>query len=515
MNNLNEPFEAELGRARETVSSLAQQVDTEAAWNVVSAAVERVPRARALRRAQLAAVMVTVVAVVGVAVYTRHSGPKPSAVISHAAQHEPALADCALPPLPVPGTVHTAGNLDLAGPAVSSLRGGAARAPFELGGGELTVSPPRAGDKPTVTAEQAECAALATSNANGWSLLQLASSYGGAAVGYARVSVSPQLVASAGIPSALEGQTNQNTHPKMPKATPYQQRLAWVVVVREIEVFGGGSSFGPPGATTSTTAAPSPPSHDYDVFVVDAKTGTDALLYGEAQSPGAGGSVIVPVEQVSVPWTLVSRSPNGYSGEISATVLPCDGVPNPVSVDRYARSAAVVVERPVGAACGAPSQVTLPLEAAGVTFNLPAHIAHDPLGPDVTLPRPEPPAGSGYTSKCSSRPVLQCVYDGPDASGGVLRTVPQEANGTTISVRRGSVLTVGPLHQAKQYAALPVTSSDSSVLGVLFPDPEIHEFRAWHAGHADLFVPTSTCDPSTGKGVPCTPPWIVHVNITN
>ena len=85
----------------------------------------------------------------------------------------------------------------------------------------------------------------------------------------------------------------------------------------------------------------------------------------------------------------------------------------------------------------------------------------------------------------------------------------------TINVKRGSVLTVGPLHQAKQYAALPVTSSDSATLGVLFPDYEVHEFRAWRAGHADLYVPTSTCDPAKGKGGRCTPPWIVHVNIGN
>jgi len=510
MNNLSDPFDGELDRARETVSSLAQHVDTAAAWNAVSAAIERVPRARRLRRAQLLAVMVTVVAIVAAAVYTRHSGPKPSGGITHPAHQNSALADCALPPLPTPGTVHSAGDLDLAGPAVSSLRGGAARSPFELGGGELTVSPPRPGDAPRVSAEQAECAALATSNANGWSLLQFASSYGGAAVGYARVSVSPQLVATAGNPSTLEGQTNQNTKPRMPKATPYQHRLAWVVVVRDVELFDGG----PQGATTPTTTSPGPPSHHYDVFVVDAETGTDALLYTESQTPGTRGSVIVPVERVSVPWTLVSRSPNGYSGQISATVLPCDGIPNPVGVDRYRRAAAVMVGRPVGANCGPPRQVTLALQAADVTWNLPPRIAHDPLGPDVTLPTPAPPPGSGYTSNCSG-PVLQCSYNGPDATGGVLRTVPQEDNGTTIDVKRGSVLIVGPLHEGKQYAALPVTSTDSAVLGVLSPDNEIHEFRAWRTGHADLFVPTSTCDPSTGKGAPCTPPWIVHINISN
>jgi hypothetical protein len=511
MNNLNDPLDSELDRARETLGSLAQHVDTAAAWTAVSAAVERAPRARALRRAQLAAVMVTVAAIVGAAVYARQSGPRKSGT-AHPTRRATAPPECALPRLPAPGTVHSDLGLDLAGPAVSSLRGGAAQAPFELGGGEVTVSPPRPGDRPLVSAEQAECAALATSNANGWPLLRFASSYGGAAVGYARVSVSPELVAAAGNPAANEGQTDRNTHPKMPKATPYRERLAWIVVVRDVQFFSGPGTPSRSGNTTSTTAAPSPPSHDYDVFIVDAKTGTDALLYSEAQTPGGVGSVIVPIERVSVPWTLVSRSPNGYSGQIAATALPCDGVPNPVNVDRFGAGVSVVVERPVGGACGTPRQVMIALHAAIVTFNLPARIEHDPLGPDVAAPMAAPPPGSPYTSKCTGAPVIECVYNGPESTGGVLRTVTQEENGTTIDVKRGSVLSVDPLHQGKQYAALPVTSSDSAVLGVLLAD-EIHSFRAWRTGHADLVVPTNTCDPSTGKGMPCTPPWIVHVNI--
>jgi hypothetical protein len=492
-------------------------VDAAAAWKAVSAAVERAPRVRALHRAQLAAVMITVVAIVAAAVYARDSGPKRSAGNTHPAPRTTGLADCVLPSLPSPGTGHSDPSRVFAGPAVTLLRGGAARGPFELGGGELTVSPPRPGDSPSVSAKQAQCAALATSNSNGWPLLESASS-AGVAVGYGRVSLSPQLVAAAKSPTYLGGQTNQNTHPTLPHATAYQQRLAWVVVVRDVEPFNGPApSHGPPGAVgaaTSTTASPSPPTHDYDVFLVDAETGTDALIYAEPQAAGTSGSVTVPAERVSGPWTLDSRSPNGYSAQITATVLPCDGVPNPVAVDRYRRAAAVIVERPVGAACGAPVQMTVPLLAAIVTWNLPTQIEHAPTGPDVTLPEPSPP-DARFSSSCTPAPVFQCVYNGPDSTGGVLRQIRQEENGASIEVKRGSVLTVGPLHEGKQYAALPVTSSDAAVLGVLFPDSEVHEFRAWRAGHANLFVPTSTCDPSKFRGQQCTPPWIVHIDITN
>jgi hypothetical protein len=507
MNDTNDPLDRDLDRARESVNSLAQGVDTAGGWNVVSAAVERAPHVRALHRLQLAAVMVIVVAIVGAAVYTRHSDPKTSTAITQPAHKNTASADCTLPRLPTPGTAHS--DLDLAGPAVSSLRGGAAQTRFELGGGELTVSPPRPGDTPSVSAQQAECAALASSNSNGWSLLDSASSYGGAAVGYARVTVSPQLVAAADDPLYMGGQMNQNTHPKLPKATAYQDRLAWVVVVRDVQISHGPMRpDGPPGG-----ASPSSPGNHYDAFLVDAETGTDALIYTESQTAGTGGSVTVPAERVSVPWTLVSRSPNGYSGEISATVLPCDGVPNPVNVDTYRRAAAVVVERPVGAACGAPIQVTIPLHAANVTWNLPPEIAPDPLGPVVTLPE-RASSGTNFISKCSPKPVRQCKYDSPDATGGVLRQIGAEENGTTIEVKRGSVFVVGPIQLGNRFAALPATSSDATVLG-MFPDSKIHEFRAWRVGHADLFVPTTTCDPSTGKGVPCTPPWIVHINITD
>jgi hypothetical protein len=361
-----------------------------------------------------------------------------------------------------------------------------------------------------VSANRAECAALASFAPNGLPLSEVASG-SGVAVGYGIVSVAPQLIAHAQTPSVLLGQSNQNTKPKLQKPARYQHRFAWMVVMKEVEEYHGGpiSTRAP---STSSPASHQPPSFGYVIFLMDARTGSDALLYAEGQPGATGGSVTVPVERISVPWTLISRSPNGYVGTIRATVLPCDGYPSPVGVDRYQRAAAVIVERRVGARCGAAKQVTLALHAAVVTWNLPPHIAHDPIGPYVTLPTSSPPGGT-YTSHCSAPPRLVCSYDGPDSTGGALWNLQESDNGNTIHVKRGSVFAVGPLHDVRHYAALPVASSDTGVLGVLFPDYELHEFRAWQSGHADLYVPTSTCDPPKGEGLPCTPPWIVHLII--
>ena len=431
--------------------------------------------------------LASVVVIVGAVVYVRHSGSGPSTIrVAESSTTTATKGECTLPSLPVPGA-HAAGagpfDMTLSGPAVTSLRGGAALAPFALDGGQLTVTPPRAGDAPTVSATDAECTALATNSANGWSLLQDASLHGGAAVGYGRVSITPDLVAAAQKAPNLAGQVDQNTHPVMPGATPYQDRLAWVVVVREVEIYNGPA--GPirttPAASTTTTS-PGEASHGYLVFLVDAHTGSDALLYAEGQSPGTGGSVSVPAERVSVPWTLVSRAPDGYAGKMSITVLPCDGYPNPVNVDRDRAAVGVVVERPVGADCGAPKQVTIALHAATVTSDIPAELSHDPLGPDVALESPNAPASPGDT-------------------GGVLQIVSDADAGKTIQMTVGSVLAIGPLHVSHHYAADPVASSDPTVVGPLddsVPD-EVHEYRAWRTGRADVSVPGST--------------WVVHVEV--
>ena len=283
------------------------QVETGEAWTTISAAIDRAPGAR-LRRRGLSAVVVVAALSIGVALIATHATHRRGTSVEVSPSIAPALADCTLPALPHPGAGTTPN--DLAGPAVNVLKGGPVAAPFSLDGGKFSVSPPSAADTPAVTAQQAECAALASIGPNGDSPLSLASGHGGAAVGYARVTITPQLIANAA--PSLIGQTDENTQPSLPRPTQYQHRLAWLVVVKNVLIFhcpSHGCSISKPG----------PNEYDYLVFVVDARTGSDALMYAEGQ-PGPGGtiaaSVSVPVEQISVPWTLVSRSPNGYAGTI-------------------------------------------------------------------------------------------------------------------------------------------------------------------------------------------------------
>ena len=470
-------------RAHESVRALSSRVEPSTAWTTISAAIDSAPRAR-FRRRLSAAVVVVALAIGGVLVATHTTGGRGSS-IAVSPSTGPALADCALPALPQPGAGTTPN--DLAGPAVSALKGGAVLAPFSLDADKFSVSPPVAGDAPVVTAQQAECAALASIDPSGRSNspLGLATGNGGAAVGFGRVTIAPELIANPA--PNLMGQTNQNTKPSVPRPTPYQDRLAWLVVVKNVLIFNG-----PPEGVS--IPKPGPEQYGYLVFVVDAQTGSDALMYAESQ-PGPGGmiaaSVSVPLEQISVPWTLVSRSPNGFAGTIDATVLPCDGYPNPVSVDATRAAVGVVVQRPVGTSCGAPVQVTLPLVAATVTSDLPAEIAHDPLGPAIT-----PDSGERT----------------PGDPSRVLRLLNETDNGTTIHMTVGSVVVLPHLNGANPDVSSG-TSSDPTVVGGL--DGSAHnavgEFRAWYAGRADLTIPTSGCVYPKSNALPCTGSWTVHV----
>jgi hypothetical protein len=386
----------------------------------------------------------------------------------------------------------------MTGPAVGALTGHAVAAAFSLDHGGLIVTPPERGDRPKVSANYAECNALASQNGDNNQLSSFVDS--GVAVGYGRVTVAEKLFPPAQGPPGTDI-TPGFVAPKMPPSQPYQRRLAWVIVVREEMVWAC------PLQRVTTTLPPMLATDDnYEVFLVDADTGRDALIYQESEANPCGfptrvpPSLDEPQELVSVPWTLMSRNPDGYSGTISATVLPCDGYQSPALIDRGSQTLQVVVDRPVGADCGAPVQVTMGVNAAVVTADLPVTIGHDPVGLDLNLPQPGP---TSAPAKVAAPPTTVPLIN-----------LDAQSNGQTFRVEVGNVLVVNPLPGAQAAGPVPnpVTSSNPGVLGPLAqPQPIVAEFRAWKPGLATLTVPMSACrSPGSGQ-VPCTTPWIVHV----
>lgn len=397
---------------------------------------------------------------------------------------------CELPPLPH-GLPNSSGRRTsrLSGPAVTALRGGAARHGFSLDNGGLVVAPPRRGDVPVLTEHQALCGAMASTSDLG----PLAAD--GVAGGYGRVSVAAKFFpATSGSLAPAD--------PKFPTVGSFADRLAWLVVVHRTPIV-----FSCPAERTSAPVRLTPrrTDHDYEVFMVDARTGSDALVYSEGAPGGCvSGARVAPTlnaveESVSVPWTLTSRNPNGYSGTISATVLPCDQYPGTVLVDRDRADVEVQVARPYGPPCGRSEQVTLSLHAAVVTADLPGVIGHDPVGLVTNLPTGR--RGATPATTTTTTPVL----------------VPVDAtmNGQTIQVAVGQVITVQPLPGAQGLGSFtnPVMSSDPAVLGPLTsgPQPLVAEFRAWKAGTADLTVGPSACVHLGSGQVPCDGAFVVHV----
>jgi hypothetical protein len=395
------------------------------------------------------------------------SGPGPGAAT---------LAGCPQAPLPAPGAE------PLSGPAVASLTGGAAHPAFSVDGGALTVDPPRPGDHPAITAATATCEALASDDTNGASFGDDARA-GGLAYGYGRVSV--------------DGRTTQLSAMPGPAAPAYRDRLAWVVVVKHLVE----------AACPLMTARPSPVSpptdyYAYELFLIDAATGGDALAYTEGgvvlcgSGPAMAPQVSVPTDRVSVPWRLVSRDTNGYAATIEAQTLPCDRVDPVVLPDEYTPSVVqVVVDRRIGPACGQAGPIRLSLHAATVTSNLPAVLVHAPTG----LILADPPAGPPPSGAAPQGPLQQVEFS--DC-------------GRTIEVTVDTVLVMPAIPDLGDTARYPVVSSDPAVVGPLdqAPTGAIAELRAWHPGHADLTV-TGLGPDRAGLVAGCAKPWVLHVTV--
>lgn len=399
---------------------------------------------------------------------------------------DPSDFTCTLPPLPK-GVPHLhPSSPKLSGPAVGALQGGAARRGFSIDGGDLVIEPPRPGDVPLLSAQQALCGAMSSTGG-----LSPVAAGQGVAVGYARVSVAKKFfpaLTSLPYPGVVAAQN--------PTVASFRDRLAWLVVVRTFP-----PALSCPAQSHPVRLLPRASDHGYEVFMVDALTGADALLYWESAPGGcvSGARVAAHVgvaeESVSVPWTLVARDPDGYSGTIDATAFACDKVPDPVLVDRAGPNVAVVVTRPFGP-CGAPESIPIDLHAAVVTADLPGAIGHDPTGL-LTGFSPQPPPGTPPTTTTTTLPP-------PLVPADISRS------GQTLDVRVGDVVTLNPLPGA---LGNPAVSSDPGILGPLTSDPQplVAEFRAWKPGSAVITVPQSACDHPASEQLPCTGPFVLFV----
>jgi hypothetical protein len=405
----------------------------------------------------------------------------------------PNLSDlsCVVPPLPHGVAASSSRSDMLAGPAVTALTGGAAHHGFALDGRDLVVEPPRPQDVPVVTADQAICGAMASTAGLSGDVQQ------GVAVGYGRVSVAATFFpAITGFPYA------GSTAAQNPTVTSFTDRLAWVVVVHTNYV-----AFSCPLATgPSRPARPRASDHGYEVFMIDARTGTDAIVYKEGGPGGCrAGERVPPVvsaaeESVSVPWTIAARNPDGYSATISATVLPCDEVPTSILLDPDDTNAQVRVTRPFGPPCGTPETVHIGLDATDVTDDLPAVIGHDPVGLTNLLSVPTRTTPATPTTTTTTSPGLVSV----DAS----------MNGRTLDLTVGQVVALQPLPGSLGSSLnIPAVSSDPAVLGPLTsnPQPLVAEFRAWKAGTAEITVPQSACAHRGSDQVPCDGAFVLAV----
>ena len=377
---------------------------------------------------------------------------------------------------------HVPAGQGLAGPAVTALRGGAAAHGFAVDGGLLSVEPPPPGAVPRVPRMLAECEALAATGSNG--ALDVAAEEWGLAIGYAMVTVSP------GLP--VDSSSWQSYGQAMPRPASYRNRLAWVVVFRTQL-----TASCPAAAVTTPPATPAPPpgppastGYGYEVFLIDAATGGDALIYDQTQPVPCGGTgvvpagVAVPVEETSVPWTLDRRNPDRFSAVLTADVPTCDFHDSVAGVIPGTALVRVLAYGPVAARCGPPRPVTVDLEAASVTQNLPPVLVHAPAG--LYLP------GTGNTTPGQS--------SGP--ATGTLITLGILDSGQTITMHVGDVLAPPGLFPGQDPStAQPARSSDPAVLGPL-DIPErgpFAEFRAWQPGQATLTTPGQT--------------WLVHVTV--
>ena len=72
----------------------------------------------------------------------------------------------------------------------------------------------------------------------------------------------------------------------------------------------------------------------------------------------------VPIEEMSVPWTLDRRDPDRFAAVLTAFVPPCDYHDSVTGVIPGTALVRVLTYGPVAARCGRPRPVTVDLETA-------------------------------------------------------------------------------------------------------------------------------------------------------
>jgi hypothetical protein len=272
----------------------------------------------------------------------------------------------------------TSGDLErdpLRGPALGDVSHGVYVHRLALDGAALVVRPPRAHDRAGYPGGEALCEVMASQTTNNFTIGR--QSPDTVAAGLARVTVDPS------VPS-LRRQM-YGVAPKGPPAARYRDRLAWVVVVSPA-VRSNGSAF----TCTPLSARERASRHNYLVFVVDAQTGGDALLYTErgygvacANMRRGGPYVDVPMTSASVPWRLVAFAPRRNFARIAVDVTACDDGPPYVWTDHGSDPARVrvVVSRPFGAPCGPAKTVVVTARPEAVNGTFSATLAHAQVGP--------------------------------------------------------------------------------------------------------------------------------------
>lgn len=274
-------------------------------------------------------------------------------------------------------------------PAKDDVSGARFVRPLTLDDGGLVVNPPADGDQASYSGDDAVCEVLASTYDNNGSVGEQSADT--IAVGLARVTVKDSLLgrSSQGTGESygsVDGVADVNA--TQPAPTPFHDRLAWVVVLAP------AISSSCPAMISGSSPPPNrnePGHHGYQVFLVDAATGGDALLYVERRNgicPGSmpdGPWVDVPLTYVSVPWQLQSEEPDRSSAQISFDVTDCDGYSGVILTDDTTNPGLVrvVLQRPYGAACSVEETITEKVRVAHIGYDLPAHLEHAPTGPYV------------------------------------------------------------------------------------------------------------------------------------